>query len=151
MSARGSRSWLRQGFSLHAARTAPSPWPRSSARFDVATAAWLTALFAPTSFPGCVPTRPTITRRRSPTWSGSIVAGTASHGRARTITWVGDVVCARARCISTVPGMKQVLQHRIDSTFAHYDVNRNGVIELADIYALANRLLQAFGEPASSE
>ena len=47
--------------------------------------------------------------------------------------------------------MKQVLQHRIDSTFAHYDVNRNGVIELADIYALANRLLQAFGEPASSE
>ena len=41
--------------------------------------------------------------------------------------------------------MKQVLQHRIDSTFAHYDVNRNGVIELADIYALANRLLQAFG------
>ncbi|GAA3647051.1 calcium binding protein CalD [Lentzea roselyniae] len=50
-----------------------------------------------------------------------------------------------------MPGMKQVLQHRIDSTFAHYDVNRNGVIELADIYALANRLLQAFGEPASSE
>lgn len=47
--------------------------------------------------------------------------------------------------------MKQVLQHRIDSTFAHYDVNGNGVIELADIYALANRLLQAFGEPASSE
>jgi Ca2+-binding EF-hand superfamily protein len=47
--------------------------------------------------------------------------------------------------------MKQVLQHRIDSTFAHYDVNRNGVIELADIYALANRLLRAFGEPASSE
>jgi Ca2+-binding EF-hand superfamily protein len=47
--------------------------------------------------------------------------------------------------------MKQVLQHRIDSTFAHYDVNRNGVIELADIYALAKRLLQAFGEPASSE
>ncbi len=47
--------------------------------------------------------------------------------------------------------MKQVLQHRIDSTFAHYDVNGNGVIELADVYALANRLLQAFGEPASSE
>jgi Ca2+-binding EF-hand superfamily protein len=47
--------------------------------------------------------------------------------------------------------MKQVLYHRIDSTFAHYDVNRNGVIELADIYALANRLLRAFGEPASSE
>ncbi|WP_189253903.1 EF-hand domain-containing protein [Lentzea flava] len=47
--------------------------------------------------------------------------------------------------------MKQVLQHRIDSTFAHYDVNRNGVIELADIYALADRLLRAFGEPASSE
>ncbi|MFD4675689.1 EF-hand domain-containing protein [Lentzea sp. NPDC058450] len=47
--------------------------------------------------------------------------------------------------------MKQVLQHRIDSTFAHYDVNRNGVIELADIYALANRLLKAFGEPASSD
>ncbi|HEX7307391.1 EF-hand domain-containing protein [Lentzea sp.] len=47
--------------------------------------------------------------------------------------------------------MKQVLQHRIDSTFAHYDVNRNGVIELADVYALANRLLRAFGEPASSE
>jgi Ca2+-binding EF-hand superfamily protein len=47
--------------------------------------------------------------------------------------------------------MKQVLQHRIDSTFAHYDVNRNGVIELADIYALANRLLLAFGEPATSE
>ena len=47
--------------------------------------------------------------------------------------------------------MKQVLQHRIDSTFAHYDVNGNGVIELADIYALANRLLRAFGEPAASE
>ncbi len=47
--------------------------------------------------------------------------------------------------------MKQVLQHRIDTTFAHYDVNRNGVIELADFYALADRLLQAFGEPASSE
>ncbi|NKE62422.1 calcium-binding protein [Lentzea sp. PSKA42] len=47
--------------------------------------------------------------------------------------------------------MKQVLQHRIDSTFAHYDVNRNGVIELADVYALADRLLRAFGEPASSE
>ncbi|WP_329793375.1 EF-hand domain-containing protein [Lentzea sp. DG1S-22] len=47
--------------------------------------------------------------------------------------------------------MKQVLQHRIDSTFAHYDVNRNGVIELADVYALANRLLRAYGEPASSE
>ncbi|MGW6934572.1 EF-hand domain-containing protein [Lentzea sp. NPDC054927] len=47
--------------------------------------------------------------------------------------------------------MKQVLQHRIDSTFAHYDVNGNGVIELADVYALANRLLRAFGEPASSE
>jgi Ca2+-binding EF-hand superfamily protein len=47
--------------------------------------------------------------------------------------------------------MKQVLHHRIDSTFAHYDVNGNGVIELADIYALANRLLRAFGEPASSE
>jgi Ca2+-binding EF-hand superfamily protein len=47
--------------------------------------------------------------------------------------------------------MKQVLQHRIDSTFAHYDANRNGVIELADIYALANRLLQAYGEPASSD
>ncbi|SEQ79578.1 Ca2+-binding protein, EF-hand superfamily [Lentzea xinjiangensis] len=47
--------------------------------------------------------------------------------------------------------MKQVLQHRIDATFAHYDVNRNGVIELADVYALANRLLLAFGEPASSE
>lgn len=47
--------------------------------------------------------------------------------------------------------MKQVLQHRIDSTFAHYDVNGNGVIELADVYALADRLLRAFGEPASSE
>lgn len=47
--------------------------------------------------------------------------------------------------------MKQVLQHRIDTTFAHYDVNRNGVIELADIYALADRLLRALGEPASSE
>ena len=47
--------------------------------------------------------------------------------------------------------MKQVLQHRIDSTFAHYDVNGNGVIELADVYALAERLLRAFGEPASSE
>ncbi|WNV87406.1 EF-hand domain-containing protein [Umezawaea sp. Da 62-37] len=47
--------------------------------------------------------------------------------------------------------MKQVLQHRIDTTFAHYDVNGNGVIELADFYALAERLLQAFGEPASSE
>jgi Ca2+-binding EF-hand superfamily protein len=47
--------------------------------------------------------------------------------------------------------MKQVLQHRIDATFAHYDVNRNGVIELADFYALADRLLKAFGEPASSE
>ena len=47
--------------------------------------------------------------------------------------------------------MKQVLQHRIDSTFAHYDVNGNGFIELADIYALANRLLRAFAEPASSE
>ncbi|HEX6343841.1 EF-hand domain-containing protein [Umezawaea sp.] len=47
--------------------------------------------------------------------------------------------------------MRQVLQHRIDSTFAHYDVNGNGVIELADFYALAERLLQAFGEPASSE
>lgn len=47
--------------------------------------------------------------------------------------------------------MKQVLQHRIDSTFAHYDVNGNGVIELADVYALANRLLRAFGEPAGSE
>jgi Ca2+-binding EF-hand superfamily protein len=47
--------------------------------------------------------------------------------------------------------MKQVLQHRIDATFAHYDVNGNGVIELADVYALANRLLRAFGEPASSE
>ncbi len=47
--------------------------------------------------------------------------------------------------------MKQVLQHRIDATFAHYDVNGNGVIELADVYALADRLLRAFGEPASSE
>ncbi|ANZ34757.1 hypothetical protein BBK82_00350 [Lentzea guizhouensis] len=47
--------------------------------------------------------------------------------------------------------MKQVLQHRIDSTFAHYDVNGNGFIELADVYALAERLLRAFGEPAASE
>ncbi|MEU7482120.1 EF-hand domain-containing protein [Lentzea sp. NPDC042327] len=47
--------------------------------------------------------------------------------------------------------MKQVLQHRIDATFAHYDVNGNGVIELADVYALAERLLRAFGEPAGSE
>ena len=47
--------------------------------------------------------------------------------------------------------MTQVLQDRIDTTFAHYDVNRNGLIELADFYALAERLLQAFGEPASSE
>jgi Ca2+-binding EF-hand superfamily protein len=47
--------------------------------------------------------------------------------------------------------MKQVLQHRIDTTFAHYDVDGNGVIELADFYALADRLLRAFGEPAASE
>lgn len=55
------------------------------------------------------------------------------------------------RRVTTVPVMKQVLQHRIDSTFAHYDVNGDGVIELADVYALADRLLRAFGEPASSE
>lgn len=47
--------------------------------------------------------------------------------------------------------MDEVLQHRIETTFDHYDVNGNGVIELADLYALANRLLLAFGEPASSE
>ncbi|MFS8096988.1 EF-hand domain-containing protein [Lentzea alba] len=47
--------------------------------------------------------------------------------------------------------MNEVLRHRIDATFAHYDVNGNGAIELADLYALANRLLQALGEPASSE
>ena len=47
--------------------------------------------------------------------------------------------------------MNEVLLHRIETTFAHYDVNGNGVIELADLYALANRLLRAFGEPASSE
>ncbi|MCS7481996.1 EF-hand domain-containing protein [Umezawaea endophytica] len=47
--------------------------------------------------------------------------------------------------------MKPLLRHRIDATFAHYDVDGNGVIELADFYALANRLLKAFGEPASSE
>lgn len=47
--------------------------------------------------------------------------------------------------------MNEVLRHRIDTTFAHYDANGNGVVELADLYALANRLLQAFGEPASSD
>ena len=47
--------------------------------------------------------------------------------------------------------MDEGLLHRIETTFDHYDVNGNGVIELADLYTLANRLLQAFGEPASSE
>ncbi|MEV6237449.1 EF-hand domain-containing protein [Lentzea sp. NPDC051838] len=47
--------------------------------------------------------------------------------------------------------MNEVLLQRIDSTFDHYDANGNGVIELADLYALANRLLRAFGEPAGSE
>ena len=69
----------------------------------------------------------------------------------RDVTRVGDVVCALQARSAQCLVMKQVLQHRIDSTFAHYDVNGNGVIELADIYALANRLLRAFGEPAASE
>ncbi|MGW6930987.1 EF-hand domain-containing protein [Lentzea sp. NPDC054927] len=47
--------------------------------------------------------------------------------------------------------MNEVLLHRIEATFAHYDANGNGVIELADLYALANRLMRGFGEPASSE
>ncbi|MGW4213819.1 EF-hand domain-containing protein [Lentzea sp. NPDC004789] len=46
--------------------------------------------------------------------------------------------------------MNEVLLHRIDTTFAHYDVNGNGVIELADLYALAHRLLRGFVEPTSS-
>ncbi|MET9224583.1 EF-hand domain-containing protein [Lentzea sp. NPDC003310] len=47
--------------------------------------------------------------------------------------------------------MNEVLSHRIEATFAHYDADGNGVIELADLYALANRLMLGFGEPASSE
>ncbi|WP_394618622.1 EF-hand domain-containing protein [Lentzea sp. JNUCC 0626] len=47
--------------------------------------------------------------------------------------------------------MNEVLQHRIAATFAHYDANGNGVIELADLYALAGRLMRGFGEPAGSD
>ncbi|MFI6642625.1 EF-hand domain-containing protein [Streptomyces sp. NPDC050504] len=46
--------------------------------------------------------------------------------------------------------MCQLLANKIDLSFLHIDIDRNGVIERQDLLGLAARLLLALGEPSST-
>jgi Ca2+-binding EF-hand superfamily protein len=46
--------------------------------------------------------------------------------------------------------MNTALHHKIDWSFLHIDIDRNGVIERQDLLGLASQLLLTFSEPSST-